>query len=138
MQNFSLLLIFPRYIFTFSYLTVIFLEPISFITTRFLTLTFQDKNIKLIIKVFTKQYVSESLPRSLHGKVLHLSCLSILCEQLHSQLECVGVGDEGVKMAAGDQNFFVSTVSVVCCSLVRYESFCAFCRCKCHQCRCTQ
>ena len=53
------------------------------------------------------------LPRSLRGTLLHLSCLSKLCELFHSRLECVAIPHKGVTTVKSEdeRNLFVASVS---------------------------
>ena len=75
----------------------------------------QMKDVQLKIKFYTKDYVTKSLPRSFRGRLIHLSCLAILCEKFHDIMGCVATPEKGVvKFGEGDKELFVSSVSVYC------------------------
>ncbi|XP_066926483.1 uncharacterized protein [Clytia hemisphaerica] len=74
--------------------------------------TLKDKDIRLSIKFYTKRYVQTSLPRSLQSTLMHLSCLSILCERFHHVMDCVATPERGVMdYSPNDQNLYVSSIS---------------------------
>lgn len=76
-------------------------------------LSLQVKDVQLKIKFYTKDYVMRSLPRSFRGKLIHLSCLAILCEKFHDIMGCVATPEKGVvKFVEEDKDLFVSSVSI--------------------------
>lgn len=72
-----------------------------------------NKDVRLLVYYYTKDYVMRYLPRSLRGTLLSMSCLSKLCELLHSRLECVSTPYQGVaalESSDGEKNLFVASV----------------------------